>query len=187
MAGNHVSNYKLSDVGASGELTNLYGQCREFPDLDYAATGVQRQLTGHRIHARWVKNGEASAAITARMAVKWDTGAGEVGTAVLKAGDGEQCCGVASPFLPSAGAAAGEGFFIIYDGPGECISDGGSTLAVTDIVVTAASAKVNKQTAAPADATAGLVQVNSVVGRPMEAVAATDGATFRCLIKLPLA
>ena len=66
------------------------------------------------------------------------------------------------------------------------VGRGGSTLADTDIVVTAASGKVNKQTAAPADATAAMLQVNSVVGRPTEAVTNVDGTTFKAIVKFPI-
>lgn len=181
----NFAQYGLGDVVASGELTNLYGQHAMFEDRNLNSTERVKPLkTGIPVKAIFVKNGDASA-ITPRLAVKWDSGTDEIGTTVVPAGDGDRPCGFASPYMPSAGAAAGEGFFIIVDGPAEAISDGGSTLAVTDIVVTAASGKVNKQTAAPADATAAVVQVNSVCGRPMESVAATDGATFRILVKCP--
>lgn len=183
MAEPSVSNYSLSDVGASGELTNLYGQVKVFPDVDYDSTALMKpQNTGMAKRCVWVKNGESSAAITPRACLKWDTGTNEPGTVVLLAGDNDIPCGVASEFLPTAGAAAGCGFFMIVEGPTELISDGSSTLATTDVVVTAASAKVNKQTASPADAAAGLIQTQTRVGRPMAAVTNVDGTTFRAIV-----
>lgn len=176
-----ISNYQIDDIGASGELTNLYGQQKDFPDQDYSVRDGRRTYSGNSVKCVWVKNGDASA-ITRRLVLKWDSGTDEVGRVVVPAGDGDQPCGVANPYMLTAGAAAGEGFFMIVEGPGQLISDGGSTLAVTDVVVTAASGKVNKQTAAPADTTAAMVQVNSRVGRPMESVTNVDGTTFRALI-----
>ena len=181
MSAKQSSNYSLSDVGASGELTHLYGKPAEFQDLDYSQTGVLPALSAQLVHAVWVKNGDSSA-ITPRLVLKWDTATSEPGTTVVAAGDGDKPCGVASPYIPSAGAAASEGFYMIVHGPAQLISDGGSTLATTDTVVTAASGKVNKQTAAPADETAVMVQVNSRVGRPMLAVTNVDGTTFRALV-----
>lgn len=181
MAERGVTNYGLADVGASGELTNQYGLTKDFPDFDYDSTGVMPLNTGMNKRCRWVKNGEASSAITPRAVVKWDSGSAEPGTTVVLCGDNAIPCGVANEFLPSAGAAAGQGFFMVEEGPTELITDGGSTLATTDVVVSAASAKVNKQDASAAT-TDIMIQVQTRVGRPLAAVAATDGVTFRAKV-----
>ena len=186
MATQNAAAHALNAVAAASEQTNLYGQERIFEDIDLTATtGSSTRLSSIPVRARFVKNGH-SGVITPRQVVKWDTAAGETGNTVVPAGDGDQGCGVASPYIPAAGVPVNGGFWIIFDGPCQLISDGGSTLAVTDVVVTAASAKVNKQTAAPADTTAAMVQVNSVVGRPLESVTNVDGTTFRALVRFPL-
>lgn len=176
-----ISNYELGDIGAAGELSNLLGTEKVFPDLDYSQSAPRPYKTGQPKRCVWVKNGD-SGAITPRKVLKWDTGTNEVGTTVVPAGDGDQPCGVANEAMPAAGATAGQGFYMVIEGPAELISDGASTLAVTDVVVTAADGEINKQTAAPADTTAAMVQVNSRVGRPMEAVTNVDGTTFRALV-----
>lgn len=177
-----MANYKRGEVAVSGELTHLYGQIKEFPDKDWdSSEAVKPTNTGIPVRCKWVKNGDASA-ITARLCLKWDTATSEPGSVVIPAGDDDPPCGVADEFMSSAGAATGEGFWMVIEGPTELISDGGSTLATTDEVVTAASGKVNKQTAAPADTTAAMVQVNSRVGRPMLAVTNVDGTTFRAIV-----
>jgi hypothetical protein len=175
-----ISNYEIKAIGPSGELTHLYGQEKVFQDLDYSVTTPKRVLSGQPKRCVWVKNGHSSA-ITPRQVLKWDSGTDEVGKVVVPAGDDDKPCGVANEFMVSAGAAAGEGFFMVIEGPTQLISDGGSTLAVTDVVVTAASAKVNKQDANAAT-TDIMKQVQSRVGRPMETVTNVDGTTFRALV-----
>ena len=38
-----ISNYQIDDIGASGELTNLYGQQKDFPDQDYSVRDGRRR------------------------------------------------------------------------------------------------------------------------------------------------
>lgn len=178
-----VSMYSLASVVASGTSDHLLGQTHPFQDKDPIASGVSTLNSPMIVMARFVKNRSGST-LTRGQALKWKTG--YVGLGVDDAGDGDQPCGAVSPYIPSAGVPDGDYFLMIYDGPGKLISDGGTTLADTDIVVTAASAKVNKQTAAPADATAAIVQIQSVIGRPLAAVTNVDGTLFRAYIKCPL-
>lgn len=182
MAEQSISMYSLASVVPTGTTDQLLGQAKDFDDQDPVASGVSTATTPMRVHARFVKN-RSGGTLTRRQVVKWKTG--YVGLGVDDAGDGEQACGVVSPYIPAAGVPDGDYFMMIYEGPAELISDGGTTLADTDIVVTAASAKVNKLTAAPADTTAALVQLLSIVGRPLAAVTNVDGTTFRAFVKFP--
>lgn len=177
-----VSMYSLASVVPSGTSENLLGQMHPFQDKDPIASGVSAINSPMVVYARFVKN-RSGGTLTRRQVVKWKTG--YVGLGVDDAGDGEQACGVVPPYIPSAGVPDGDYFLMIYEGPAQLISDGGTTLADTDIVVTAASAKVNKLTAAPADTTAALVQLLSIVGRPLAAVTNVDGTTFRAYVKFP--
>lgn len=179
---NAVSNYSIGEVAAVGELENLLGTVKHFPDRDYSVA-AQTPLTGLQVECIWVRNGEATDAITAGLALKWVSG--YVGKRVEIAGDGDPSCGAANAFLPTAGAAAGQGFFMVVRGPSKLKSDGGGTLAVNEIVVTAANGEVNKQTAAPADTTAAMVQVNSVVGRVLDTSVTAAAQLFRALIGPP--
>jgi hypothetical protein len=174
--------YPMGKSVASGELDHLLGTIREFRDFDYSATGVPANRSGALVRAVWVKNRNGGT-LTKRQVVKWKTG--YVKTGVEAAGDGDVGCGVVDPFL-STTVADGAYFWMIVEGPCELISDGASTLADTDIVVTAGAGKVNKQTAAPANETAVMVQVNSVVGRPTEAVTNVDGTTFKAIVRFPI-
>lgn len=171
--------YGMGKSVASGELDHLLGTLREFRDIDYSATGVAAVRSGAIVRAMWVKNLSGST-LTKRQCLKWKTA--YVKTGVDVAGDNDTPCGVVDPFL-STTVAANAYFWMIVEGPCELISDGGSTLADTDIVVCAASGKVNKQTAAPADTTAAMIQVNSRVGRPTESVTNVDGTTFKAIVK----
>lgn len=177
-----IQMYGLGKSVASGELDHLLGTIREFRDFDYSSTGVPTARSGAIVRAMWVKNRNGGT-LTKRQVVKWKTG--YVKTGVEVAGDDAIGCGVVDPFL-STTVADGAYFWMIFEGPCELISDGGSTLADTDVVVTAASGKVNKQTAAPANTTAAMVQVNSVVGRPTEAVTNVDGTTFKAIVRFPI-
>lgn len=184
-----MSNYPRGHIAVSGENTHLYGQCKQFPDIDWDSTDtVKPRTSGMNVGCRWVKNGEASDAILPRKVLTWDTGSAEPGTVVIECGDDGVPCGVADEFMVAAGAAAGEGFWMVTGdgnggpGPTELITDGATTLATTDEVVSAADGEINKQTAAPADATACLIQVNSRVGRPLAAVTNVADTTFRALV-----
>lgn len=182
MAENALSNYSLKSIESSGTLDHLLGTVKHFADIDYSATGVSANRSGMPVVAMWVKNRSGST-LTKRQVVKWKTG--YVKTGVDVAGASAQACGVVSPFLTTT-VADGEYFFMIVSGPCELISNGATTLADTDVVVTVASGKVAKQTAAPADTTAAMVQVNAVVGRPTESVTNVDGTTFKAIVRFPL-
>lgn len=92
---------------------------------------------------------------------------------------GEIPDGIVDPHLASAGVADGDCCLVIVGGPCEYITDGAGALAFNDVLVTSTAGKVVKQTAAPANTTAAMVQVNSVAGKCEETVAATDGLTFK--------
>lgn len=179
MAENAISLSGLHVTVPSGTLDFLLGSERVFGDIDMTPSStVAGKTTAMEVRARLVKNRRGSA-ITKGLALKWKTGYNGLGVDVVTTGD--KPVGFASPFLPSAGVADGDYFWMVYLGPCKAVSDGSSTLADTDTVVTVSTGKVKKQVAAPADTTAAMVQVNSRAGTPMESVAATDGTVFRIL------
>lgn len=172
-----------SDTPSSGTLQHLVGMEIVFPDLDYSQQ-LQLPLSGVENRAILVRN-ISGGVLNACTVLKWGTNAGDHGHNVVAAGDGEIAAGVVDPFVGSAGVADNGIFWMFVGGMCKLISDGGSTLSLGEVVVTAASGKVNKQTAAPADATAAMVQVNSVVAQVAEAATNVDGTKFRARLCLP--
>ena len=162
----------------TGESDTLLGVEYEVEDLDFSsatlAPGYPR-LSNKMILVCRVR---ASETITAGQAVKWTSS--YEGTRVSVAGDGEVAVGVCSPYISSV--ASGGHFLIVRRGPAKIVSDGGGALSAGNVVVTAASGEVNIQTAAPADTTAAMVQVNSRVGRVLETIAATAHLKGRAYI-----
>lgn len=156
----------------------LLGEEYEVEDIDYSDTAqapAYPKLSNSMIQVQRVR---ASETITAAQVVKWT--AGYRGKRVSVCGDGEIPCGVATPYVSSI--ASGAHFLIIRKGPGKVESDGGASFAEGNIAVTAAAGQVNEQTAAPADETAVMVQVNSRVGRLMADVAAVAATKVRAWI-----
>lgn len=185
MSGRVENVYFPGQTDASDALTHLQGQVAEFPDYNWSSAEASKPLLSQMtVRYRWVQN-DSGGALLPKLCVTYKSGnfGKEIGAL---AGDGGIVHGVVDPFLPAAGVADGKHFYIVEYGPAELTSDGGGVLAQNDIVVAAASGKVNIQTAAPANETAVMVQVKSVAGLAMEAAAAVDGTTFRAFINLPL-
>lgn len=172
-----------SDTPSSGTLQHLVGTDIEFPDLNYSAS-PQVPLSGVTNRAVLVRNISGGALLPGTVC-KWGTNAGDVGHNVVQAGDGTIGCGIVDPFLPAAGVADDGIFWLFYGGLCDVESDGGTVLALGEVVVTAASGQVNIQTAAPANETAVMLQVNSVVGLVAEAATNVAGTKFRCKLQFP--
>lgn len=165
-------------------LPHLRGQVAEWDDVDWGSSERTKPALSHMtVRMRWVLNDSSGALLPSYCVTYKAAGFGEVIGAV--AGDGAVVHGVVDPYLPAAGVPAGYHFYIVEYGPCKLVSDGGGVLAQGNTVVSAASGKVNIQTAAPANETAVMVQVNSVVGTAMEAAAAVDLTKFRAFVKLP--
>lgn len=171
------SSYALNDTAVSGELPHLLGQAGRFLDEDLGSTDqVKPKLSAHEIHARWVKN-DSGAAVLPGETVTWKTTA--VGTTIgAKSAVNAKPAGVASPYLPTAGVADGEHFWIIQHGPCDVIHAGNDTIGSGDELVQAASGRMDKfdgsQTAAN--------EANARIGRAMENPADTAGTKFRALV-----
>ena len=178
MADRQVVEFGLDYIADSGTLSHMLGKECDFKHESKSGNTVT-PLSQARVKARFVANLEGST-LTKRQVVKWKT---TVGEGVEIADDGDKPAGVVSPMITTT-VPSGSYFWMVYDGPAEIISDGAGVLALGDLVVTAGSGtgKVNKQTAAPADATAAMLQVNSVVGTVMESITNVDGTTGACWI-----
>lgn len=165
--------YDLDQTDTLGNHDHLAGQLREFLDVNYASTAAVRpDLSQMKIKARWVKN-DSGGTLAARTAVAYKENyfGKYVGAA----------CGV-SPARPDgvvnpyAGTiASGAWFWMIVAGPCELISDGAATIAVTDLITSAADGKTKKV----ANATAATLP--GTFARPMAAVTNVDGTTYRAM------
>jgi hypothetical protein len=176
-----VVNTPLNETAANGLYDDALGVTKEHTDV-LISNGTQTVRTQIPVSARWVKNRRGSA-LTLGLCVKDKATYAGVGVDIC--GAGEICTGVTPPHISST--ADLRNLWVITRGPALLTSDGAGTIAEGDIVVTAANGKTVKQTVAPANETAVMVQVKSVVGIAMAAVAATDGATYRAMITLPYA
>jgi len=175
MADRQIAEFGLADIATTGTLDHLLGQEKDFKH-ESKSGNTYTLLSASRVRARWVKNREG-AALSKNQAVTYKST--YYGLGVELADTGNKCAGVVSPMLERT-VPDGSYCWIVTEGPAKAISDGNSTIAQGEAVITIGSGtgKVRKQVAAPADTTAALVQLNSVVGSAMEAVAATDGLAF---------
>jgi hypothetical protein len=82
--------------------------------------------------------------------------------------------GVVDEFLVAATVADQLSFWLLVKGPCTLINSAGANFAVGDRIVTAVNGKVIEETAAPADTTAAMVQVNAFVGICEEASTVAD-------------
>lgn len=178
MADLQVRDFPLDRIEATGTLAHMLGMEGHFKH-ESKSGDVITTLSNARVKARWVKNLEG-ATLAKHQVVKWKT---TVGQGVEIADDGDKPAGVVNPMITTTVPSTSY-FWMVFEGPAKVITDGGGALALGDLVVTAGSGtgKVNIQTAAPANETAVMVQVNSVVGTMMETVAATDGLVGTCWI-----
>lgn len=172
-----------STSNASDELAELAGKIGEFPDVEWdSSEGVKPVLTGSMVRCRWVQNTSGGALLPGRL-VAYDAAAPLKEVDVL-ATTGEQAAGVVDEYLPAAGVANNMFFWLVIDGPTTVVSDGAGVIAAQDKLVTGATGYVVEQTAAPANETAVMVQVNAYVGHALEAAAASEGTTLRALVRL---
>jgi hypothetical protein len=182
MSGRIEAIYGRGTTGASGELEHYYGTKAEFPDVNWSSTEAVKPInSGHTVTCIWVKN-DSSGTLAKRCVVKWKTA--YFGTRVGDRADaGDIGCGVVDEHIPST-VADGLGFWLVVHGPTILMSDGAGTLAQGDTVCTAGTNNgyVAKQTAAPADTTAAMVQVNTRVGMVTESVTNVAGTTFRAFV-----
>lgn len=183
-ASDQVNGYQRGKSYTSGELPELLGTEKWFDDKNLASTAaIKPLLSGMQVLCRLVKNSGADAALPGQV-VKYETGYWGLRTDD-EADTGVDGNGVVDEYLPAAGVAAGAHYWLVIKGPTKPISDGNSTLAQGDKIITIGtdSGKCRLQVAAPSDATAAMIQVRNTFGTVMDAtVAAVDGTTFRAYV-----
>lgn len=166
--------YDLNQTDANGTHAHLAGIMGEFLDVNYASTAqIKPILSQQKIKARWVKN-DSGGSLTARSQVAYKSG--YFGKRVGAAGgvSPERPDGVVNPYAGTI--ADGSWFWMIVNGPGELISDGASTIALTDLITSAASGKTKKAASGTAATLPG------IFAKPMETVTNVDGTTYRAFI-----
>lgn len=172
----------LGKTWATEPVLELRGKIYRRSDRNYAAAQPYPWITGGEFVCRLVKN-NSGGALGPSLCVKYGTTDGDMNKNIGGlCGAGDVCHGITDPYLPSTGVPNQYYFFIIEprtQSPMKFTSDGSTTLAPGDILVTAASGKVKKQTAAPADTTAAMVQVKSVVCISDSTVTNVDGTVGR--------
>lgn len=169
--------------GTSALPASFLGVKSFLPDNDYSMSSggqIAAQLSHMNLTVVFVKNGESTNPITPRTPVKWDTA--NVGLSVKIAGAGEEPCGVADPFMPSTGAASGDGFYIIIDGPATLISDGSGSISAGGLVVTAGTGKIKPRATSWAASTNLNSDLLAVVGRAMVDITNVDGTKGRVYV-----
>jgi len=168
--------YERGKTAASGELPHLLGQVVEFPDVNWSSTEpVKPALSGATVHCRWVMN-DSGGALLPGQTVVYKTGYALQRIVDETATSGETPVGVVDEYLPSAGVANGECFWIVIEGPGKCLNEASGTctefVAVKAGTTTGGRVETNASTPGVTD-----------VGWAMETTS-TAGALFRVFIKL---
>lgn len=163
---------RLGETRADSELTHLLGTVVEFSNLD-VSTRPATPVDARPVLAMLVKNASGGALLPNRL-VKWV--AASRGTQITGySGVGESFAGAVDPFLPAAGVAANEAFWIIlptlHGTPVKLVSDGSGAISAGDKLQTAGSGKVKARTAESV--------IDAYVGCAEEAIAATDGLKGR--------
>lgn len=162
----------LDEVDTTGAYDHLLGKVVEFRDIDLSSgSQLQSETTGMPISARFVKN-DSGGTLAKNLLVAWKSG--YVGTRVggLCAVSPARPAGVVTSYA-GATIADGANFWMIISGPCKMVSDGASTMAITDQITPAGSGKVKKVASGTAATLPGLF------GEPMEAVTNVDGTVFR--------
>lgn len=182
MSGSDVNPVGLprGQSSASAGYANFLGRTFDFTDMtDSSPTGTIRSQ--RKVKMMLVKNGESSAAITPGMLCTWKTLLS--GKTVVKpaASSAAVVHGVADHHLPAAGAAAGEYFWMVVDGPCQFINDANAGVTEFDQLVVSPSVagSVRLQDAAPATGTLAMLQVNSRVGQ-CEVTALASAMFYGC-------
>lgn len=164
--------FGLDEVDATGAYDHLLGKEVEFEDRNLASTEQMKPLlTAMTIRARLVKN-DSGGTLAKNLIVAWKSG--YVGTRVggLCAVSPARPAGVVTPYA-GATIADGANFWMIVRGPCNVVSDGASTIAITDQITPAGSGKIKKVASGTAATLPGLF------GETMESVTNVDGTVAR--------
>jgi len=173
----------------------IEGIKKTFKDLDYSSTtGVYAPRTGGYCRCVLVRNGMGRTALP-KMAVTWANGkvGKEVdGFTVVESGPG--VAGIVDEWLPAAGAAANDLFWIVTNGPSRCINAASASTIVHKAWVAAITAAASTTSttagrivavAATSESTTTLSHALNRIGQAMSTTA-TPGADVLVYVDLPV-
>lgn len=129
---------------------NVLGRVYEFEDVLWSSTEAVKPLrTGKKVYCMLCKNSSGGALLPKRLVVRKAGTTGEVDgyTDVT----GERPLGVVDEFLPSAGVADGDYFWVVVEGPSLCLTDlagAANNLIPADTVLLALTAATSGATTA---------------------------------------
>lgn len=167
----------IDTTGAS----HLEGTEWVFEDKDFAAAvdGVIPDRTNQFVTCRVVRNKTGSAVLPKRF-VKFKsdgTGSGDYGGQINGYGTIGTAGGIVDEFLPAAGAANNDLFWLVVQGPTKVTSDtaGDTTIPIGNFVIPGSTGDgtVIDQDVSVAAGSATFAQINGALGRAMTACAAT--------------
>jgi len=168
--------YGLGQTSDAAELTHLEGYRGLFTDYASKSYGAVAQLTGGTVEAIWVKN-ESGGVLLPGACTTWNIANVGKGVAASPA-SGKTIIGVVDPYIPAAGVADDDHFWLVVKGPAKIISNGAGILTNGDYVSNAGSGKVVE-----VDLTSTSLELaGALVGQMIETIAATDGLLGRCYI-----
>lgn len=148
---------------------SLEGFVKEFEDLDYAAssTGVKgAPRSSYKVECMLVRNA-ATIALQPKRLVKWKSGKRFKQVDGYCTVDFEECAGVVDEWLPAAGVAINDLFWITRKGPTLCLTDlaGGATnvIAASDMMLALTAATSQATTAGRVQAFAATSNLTNAV------------------------
>lgn len=168
--------FDLNQYDSLGSHAHMAGKLGEFLDVNYASTErVKPALSQMRIKARWVKN-DSGGTLAANTQVAYKDTYYGLRVGALGGVSPARPDGVVNPYAGTI--PDGAWFWMIVHGPCKLTSDGSSTIALTDLITSAASGKTKKVASGTA------ATIPGTFAKPMETVAATDGATYRAFVTI---
>lgn len=183
--GTYISDATAGTIDATGG-GHLEGMEYDFEDLDFSVQlGAGAQRSGRRVRCRIVRN-KSGGLLLPKKAVKPYTAAAAKGDVFSEtdgyAALGDPILGIVDEFLPAAGVAANELFWVVTRGPSTCLTDsaGDTNFGVGKVLVPGGGTAGNlvEQDVTVAAGSATFNQLQSAVGRAMEAVNATATAVM---------
>lgn len=159
---------------------DLEGKTWRFEDIDYSLPGTTSFRSGKYVTCMLVRNVHSTVILPSDVVVFNVAGSGveylgQVKKAIPTLGERTA---VADEYLPAAGVAVNDLFWVVIAGPTMAKTDtaGDTTLAINDIVIPGATTagRVIGQDQTVAAGAATFAQVNGELGRAVKAVAATS-------------
>jgi len=168
MSASTVSPLPRGKTADDATLSHLLGMEKKFPDVNFASSAaVKPVLSGMAVTCRYVSNENGSAILPGEL-VKISS---NTITGVEQADSGDDVCGIADEYLPTAGVADDEFFWIVVEGPTKVLA-GATISAGAHLGTDSTSGRAAADASDPPNA--------DVFGRAI--AAGTDGNTFRSVV-----